>query len=54
MNQRNFFIIVITLLLGSIIIAADRYLVRKDFIYFLTEEEVPNQFDIATYKESGL
>ncbi len=54
MSQKNFFIIIIILLLGSIIITADRYLIRKDFRYFLTEEEIPDQFDLNTYKESGL
>jgi hypothetical protein len=28
-----------------------KYIVAEDFVYFLTEEEVPDQFEVSAYLE---
>jgi len=44
-----FFLIFFLLLLVSISVTYYRYIVRQNFQYFTTEEEIPNQFDVNIY-----
>ncbi len=50
MTPRSLFTILAILIFISIIFTWDRYILRQDFKYFLTEEEVPDQFDIKSYQ----
>lgn len=50
MTARSIFTILAVLILVSIFFTWDRYIVRQDFKYFLTEEETPDQFDIESYQ----
>lgn len=54
MNQRNFFILFFLAILISIGVSWYRYVVKEDFVYFITEEETPGQFDLNTYRNLGI
>lgn len=44
------YITVLLILVGlSVAVAYYRYMVRQDFTYFETEEQVPDHFDISSY-----
>lgn len=46
------YIAIIFILLGlSVTVAYYRYMVRQDFTYFQTEDDVPSQFDISSYSD---
>ncbi len=44
-----FILIIFFLLIISIFATYYKYIVREDFKYFTTEEEIPNQFSVDTY-----
>lgn len=46
-----FFIILFFLFIYSVFSIYYKYIFLEDFHYFLTEEELPNQFDLSTYPE---
>lgn len=49
-NKGSIYIVfLVALVLVSSAASYYRYVIAEDFIYFTTEEEIPSQFDIATY-----
>jgi hypothetical protein len=42
--------VLFSLLLLSAGVSYQRYIVEENFDYFMTEEELPNQFDLSTYQ----
>ncbi|HMO79083.1 MAG TPA: hypothetical protein PJ997_01095 [Candidatus Paceibacterota bacterium] len=48
-KENIFFIIIALFILVSVSFSYYRYVVLEDFEYFLTEEEIPEQFNINSY-----
>jgi len=43
---------ILLILVGlSVVVSYYRYIVRQDFTYFQTEEQVPDHFDISSYSQ---
>lgn len=46
------YIAIFLILIGlSVVVTYYRYMVRQDFTYFQTEDQVPNHFDISSYSK---
>jgi len=51
-NSSFAYIAILLILVGlSVAVAYYRYIVREDFTYFQTEEQVPDHFDISSYSQ---
>ncbi|MEY2641340.1 MAG: hypothetical protein RL150_733 [Candidatus Parcubacteria bacterium] len=50
-KEKIFLVILFVAFLYAVVEIYVEYIVREDFTYFLTEEEVPNQFDANAYLE---
>lgn len=46
-----FFTVLLILFIYSIFNLYNKYIVNQDFVYFLSEEEIPNQSDLKEYPE---
>lgn len=44
-----FFVLLFVAVCTSLSFTAYRYLVREDFAYFITEEEIPSRFSLSSY-----
>lgn len=47
--DKLFLPILISLFFVSIVVSYERYIVKKDFIFFTNESDVPAQFKINSY-----
>ncbi len=48
-KSNTFLLIIFILILFSIFATYYRYFIQGDFKYFMTKDEIPNQFDLSTY-----
>ncbi|HMP85613.1 MAG TPA: hypothetical protein PKE08_03010 [Candidatus Paceibacterota bacterium] len=48
--NKNFLLIISILVFISIAFTFSKYVLREDFEYFLTEDELPEQFNINSYR----
>lgn len=48
-KSNTFLLIIFVIAFVSILVTYYRYVVRQDFQYFTTEDEIPDQFDPSTY-----
>ena len=52
LRENLFFIIIIFLLISAIFVSYYKYIIREDFKYFLTEDDIPNKLDLNSYKSN--
>lgn len=48
-NNNAFLVILAVVILLSIVVSFYRYIVKEDFVYFTTEEDIPDRFNLNSY-----